>query len=139
MRLVLDASVAIKWYVPEVHAIRALHILDRDVAFSAPDLIYAEVGNTLWKMARRGDLSRERAADIFSKFREVTIEIYSSIRLLDVAFNFATGLDCSFYDSLYLALAVANDCPVITADEKFYTLVKSSPLAGHVRWIGEGG
>jgi predicted nucleic acid-binding protein len=47
----------------------------------------------------------------------------------------AITLDRSVYDSLYLALAVAQDCQLITADRKFYSAVSSSSLGSYVRWI----
>jgi predicted nucleic acid-binding protein len=137
MKLVVDASVAIKWYVPEEHSIQAISLLDRGLGLTAPDLIYAEVGNTLWKKARRADLSREDAAGIFSTFRKFSLEIHPSARLHAAAFELATALDLSYYDSLYLALAVDQDCAVVTADLRFHDSVKAGPLADHVRWIGE--
>jgi predicted nucleic acid-binding protein len=41
------------------------------------------------------------------------------------------------YDSLYIALAVAQDCVLITDDRKFHGVIASGPLAKHIRWIGE--
>ncbi|HKO55026.1 MAG TPA: type II toxin-antitoxin system VapC family toxin [Thermoanaerobaculia bacterium] len=61
MTLVVDASVAIKWFVPEVHSITAIQVLHGEAALAAPDLIYSEFGNTLWKKTRRGELSRASA------------------------------------------------------------------------------
>ncbi|HEV7923411.1 MAG TPA: type II toxin-antitoxin system VapC family toxin [Thermoanaerobaculia bacterium] len=137
MKLVVDASVAIKWYLPEEHSLTAIRLLSGEIVLSAPDLIYAEVGNTLWKKARRGELSHDGAVDIFAMFERVDLEIHPSPRIRSLALTFAMELDCSFYDSLYLALAVDQNCGVITADQRFHTAVKSSPLAHHVRWIGE--
>lgn len=137
MKFIVDASVAIKWYVPEVHSISAIRVLGRESSFYAPDLIYAEIGSTLWKKTRRGDLTRDQAAAILQGFFDVHLEIYPSAPLADIAFSLATSLGSSFYDSLYLALAVAQDSAVITADQKFHAIVKASPLARHVRWIAD--
>jgi len=47
----------------------------------------------------------------------------------------AVALDHTVYDSLYLALAIAQDGALITADQKFHATVSDSPLASHIRWI----
>ena len=44
---VIDASVAVKWFVPETYSQAALHFLDVDHELIAPDLLIPELGNTL--------------------------------------------------------------------------------------------
>ena len=55
---VIDASVAIKWYVPEEDQAPAMKLLalaeSGDMEFHIPDLMYCEVGNILWKKVRLG-------------------------------------------------------------------------------------
>ena len=53
---VIDASVAVKWFVPEVHSEHALRLLRKKFALLAPELIQAEFGNILWKKCRAGEL-----------------------------------------------------------------------------------
>jgi predicted nucleic acid-binding protein len=47
--LVVDSSVAIKWFVPELYSTEARRVLDDyqtgSLSFLAPDLINAELGN----------------------------------------------------------------------------------------------
>ena len=52
-RIVVDASVVVKWLVPEDQSLRAVSLRER-FDFAAPDLIHAEIVNILWKKARRG-------------------------------------------------------------------------------------
>jgi predicted nucleic acid-binding protein len=47
----------------------------------------------------------------------------------------AVELDRTMYDSLYLALAVAAECALVTADAKLHAAVAASPLAAHVQWV----
>jgi predicted nucleic acid-binding protein len=49
----------------------------------------------------------------------------------------AVELRRSVYDSLYLALAVAEECVLITADAKFHSVVTTSSVANHVLWVEE--
>lgn len=60
-RLVVDSSVAIKWFVSEDDSEDALKLRDRH-QLVAPDLLVAECVNAFWKMARRGELTAEAAA-----------------------------------------------------------------------------
>ena len=51
--LVIDSSVAVKWFVVELYSTEARRILDAyqngTLSFLAPDLINAEFGNIIWK------------------------------------------------------------------------------------------
>ena len=58
-RLVIDASVAVKWVVPAPDSDRAEASLDHPPA--APDLFFSECGNALQKKVRRGELSKDEA------------------------------------------------------------------------------
>ena len=134
-RLVVDASVAIKWFVPEVHSIAAVRLLESDVSFSAPDLILPELGNALWKRVRRGEMTAGNASEIISALEKIGIEISPSTSLLPSALELAYALDRTVYDCLYLSLAIARDCPMVTADGKFHSAVNASRLASHIVWI----
>jgi predicted nucleic acid-binding protein len=63
-RFVIDSSVLIKWFVPEIHSVDALRYLDPDLERDAPELLLAEVANVLWKRVGRGGLSPPEAAKI---------------------------------------------------------------------------
>jgi predicted nucleic acid-binding protein len=108
-KVVVDASVAVKWFVPEIHSVAASRMLDREIALYAPDLIGPEFGNILWKKVRREEIRREEAAEIMNAFAKLPFEIRPSSTLLPAAFELAVALNRTVYDSLYLALAVAED------------------------------
>ena len=58
--LVVDASVAVKWVIPEAGAADALS-LRRQAKLISPDLLLAECANILWKKVRRNELSKDEA------------------------------------------------------------------------------
>jgi predicted nucleic acid-binding protein len=134
-KLIVDASVAIKWFVPEIHSEAAARLLDPRFILFAPDLIGPELGNTVWKKVRRREITTEEATEILNVFPSMGVEIYPSSVLLTSAFELAVALDRTVYDSLYLALAVAQDGALITADQRFYASVMATPFARHVGWV----
>ena len=46
---VVDASVVIKWFVPEIHGDAARRLLSAPHEYFSPDLLFPEVGNAIWK------------------------------------------------------------------------------------------
>ena len=134
-KVVVDASVAVKWFVPEIHSAAAARVLDPDIALYAPDLIGPEFGNILWKKVRRDEIERTEADEIMNAFAKLPFEIRSSSLLLSAAFELAVSLDRTVYDSLYLALAVAEECVLVTADAKFHAAIVMTPFAAHVKWV----
>lgn len=79
--VVVDASVVAKWYVPEIHTISALKLLDGTFGLCAPDLLPSELGNILWKKVQRGEIGQERAEEIIADYETAPITYYSSLSL----------------------------------------------------------
>jgi predicted nucleic acid-binding protein len=134
-KVVVDASVAAKWFLPEIHSDAAVRLLDPAIALYAPDLIVPEFGNILWKKVRRAEITPAEAGEILRAFAGLPLELSPSSAFLTSAFALAVALDRSLYDSLYLAVAVAEECAMVTADARFHSVLAKSPLAGHVRWV----
>ena len=128
-KLVVDASVAVKWYVPEGDSAKASALLGRGERLLAPDLLTAEMGNILWKKVRRGELTTDEAEAIVDAFLSTSpLTLYPSHRLLRGAFDIATAFQRSVYDALYLALAVAEHCRLLTADERLANALQATTL-----------
>jgi len=136
-RFVVDASVVVKWFVPEVHAGAARNLLREDFALSAPDLVRAEVGNVLWKKWRRDQLSSEVVEGVLRDLRSFTLEIETSEPLMGAAWDVARLYDRSFYDGLYVALAERTGCPLVTADRRLYNSLQGGDLAERLMWVEE--
>ncbi|MBI4562544.1 MAG: type II toxin-antitoxin system VapC family toxin [Candidatus Rokubacteria bacterium] len=132
---VVDASVAVKWFVPEVHTGASLRLLDGSHELLAPDLLLPEFGNILWKKVRLGEITHEDGRDILRGLMAVPLDLYSSRDLFEPAFEIANGINRSVYDSLYVALALRQDCQMVTADRRFHAALEASPLAANLRWV----
>ncbi len=122
MRFVIDASVAIKWFVPEPDSDKANQILQAfradHVSLLAPDVVLPEVGNTLWK---RCLLTREipvaSAAQSYEDFMGLALELHAAQSIAAAAFGIAIAARHPLYDSFYLALAQKEHCEFLTADQ----------------------
>ena len=134
-RVVVDASVAIKWFVPEIHADAARRLLREGVVLLAPDLIWAEVANALWRKWREKELPAEAVEGILNDFRRYPLHIYSGESLYDVGWPVAQSSGRTFYDSLYLALAMSSGCPMVTADLRLYNAFRGTPWNRHCLWV----
>lgn len=138
-KVVVDSSVALKWFVPEPYSSEALQILDGyqqgTLDLLAPDLIYAEVGNIVWKKHRSQGLAVTDAQQIIDAFQWVTIERAPIAALLNEAFRLAVAHQRTVYDMLYVALSLREQCRFVTADEKLVNaLSRSFP---DVVWIAQ--
>jgi predicted nucleic acid-binding protein len=125
-RYVVDASVALKWFLSEPGSdrARALYnsLLAGQVILIAPDILVAEFGNALWKRVTLYlQLPLTEAQEFCSTLTNSPVELVSSKSLANAALQLAAQLGHPFYDCLYLALAVEQKCEFITADEKLAT------------------
>jgi predicted nucleic acid-binding protein len=132
---VVDASVALKWYVPEIHSEAALRVLEPGNELHAPDLLHAEAGNILWKKTRRGELSAGDARRIARALLAVPFEVHASAALVEGALGVAIRADRTVYDGMYVALAVALDGVLVTADRRLSNALESTPFGRHVLWV----
>ena len=124
--LVVDASVVIKWVVPEAGTIEALDLLER-FAPCAPDLVVAECADILWKKVIRGELDA-READTAARLLEASaLETRGTRHLLGRATALAVSLGHPAYDCLYLALAGEMNLPFVTADERLAGKLAGAP------------
>lgn len=122
MNVVVDACVAVKWYVRESGFEQAGLLLDaraNQVDLYGPDLFIVEAVNALAKKVRTGEVSDQQARDAVDHLRFLAIPPVPTSRLLDRALWLAIQLDHALQDCLYLACAEDLDAAFITADDHF--------------------
>lgn len=127
MRLVLDASVAIKLIVAEAGSDQAIALLDRPDRRLAPDWIGIEVANALWRKFHRAELRREQVTEGLHALPAFVEEFLPATELLETACALAFQLQHPVYDCLYLAAALRGEARVVTADAAF---VRAAARAG---------
>jgi predicted nucleic acid-binding protein len=115
---VLDASVAVKWYVKEDMRGIALRLRDHFVSdlvdLEAPSLLLYEVGNAL---RHHPGSTAVDCAEAVRGLRNIGLVFHElDDRLSGLAANLAYDEKVTFYDAVYLALAKDLDAMLITAD-----------------------
>ena len=129
--LVIDAGVAIKWYLPEVLEAEAKRVLDPSYALHVPELFFAEFGNILWKKARGlkvPEITVQESRTILGRLLQVPLTVHPMPPLLGAAFDLAVGPErATVYDCCYLALARDLGCRLVTADRAFYDAMRTNP------------
>ncbi len=133
--LIIDAGVAIKWFVPEIHHEAALRVQHTDRALHAPDFMIIEFINVLGKKHRRGELTRAEADQMLDAFRIAPIQYHPWSTHLNIAHGIALDSGRSLYDCLYIALAQLVNGAVITADRKLFDALQGTPLAPFLCWV----
>ena len=133
---VVDSSVVLQLYFEEDHSTETERLFQQAEDLLAPDLIWSEAANVIWKRHRCGDLSQENAAAIMEQILGLPLRIHASVDLIRDALSLAIQLDRTAYDSLYLALAVKSESVMLTADKRLVNSLTGSPLEEYVDWIG---
>jgi predicted nucleic acid-binding protein len=136
---VVDASLAVKWLVREVHSDKAYALarswVREEVHPMAPYLMPVEVANALYRRVIRKEISLQEATSLLDALLSTGIELWEPASIHVKAMELAAELrQDAVYDAHYLALAEALTCELWTADERFYRAASSGYT--QVRWIG---
>lgn len=134
---IVDASVAVKWFLPEQDAELAVKMLGAGHRLLAPDLLWIEVASVFWKVARRGALSPDEAQRMVADIAVFPIEIFESAGLLPEALRIATASDRTVYDSLYVALAARENAVMVTADDRLVNALAGTAWEDSVRRLAD--
>lgn len=135
--VVVDASVVVKLFLAEDLSDRADALLRSSAEpseFHAPDLLFVESANILWKHVHRRVLQPKTAAAHLTALLDLRITATPSRELAAPALSLAGEHDISAYDASYVTLARSLGCELITADERLVN--KLSGKLRFVRWLG---
>ena len=127
MAVIVDASVALKWVIEEDGSAAARRLIE-DEELVAPDLIFIECANALWAKVRRKQIVRADAMAAFAAIEAAPISSVPGRVHAASAQAIAFELEQTAYDSLYLAVALAERAKLITADEIFGRAAQAHPV-----------
>ena len=120
MKIVLDASVVAKWFIEEENTEKAIEIRDKfvrgEIEVLVPSLLIYEIGNVFLKHPAKN--SRDVENDFKALF-DIGMEIVeiNKPEIKDIHKN-AKHFGITFYDAVYVTLALKEGCKLITADKK---------------------
>jgi predicted nucleic acid-binding protein len=135
---VVDACVAVKWFVHEIYTPNARRLLSPEHNHVAPDLLFAEMASIMSKKVRQGEVSESQAREILEDLQATNLATVPCRELAGTACLLSLATGRSAYDSMYLALALRLDTQLITADERLFNAIRSIPLlAPHISFIAD--
>jgi predicted nucleic acid-binding protein len=120
-RYIVDASVAVKWYLRDEHDTAAADALLTDfredrIQLIAPDHIRYEVPSAFRNAMRTNRLTLEQVRRAIAGFLAWPITTVRDEGVILAACDQAVRFGCSSYDGVYLALAESTQYPFIHAD-----------------------
>lgn len=136
MSFVVDASVAVKWFLPEADSGLARHLLAQPDMLIAPDILPIEIGNVFWKARRLGKMDDTQAEIALAALRGI-IALHSAEAMAEGALRLSFALDHPIYDCLYLLLAEQQDAQLITADQRLVRRLDGTNFSHRVRWLSD--
>jgi len=129
MTLVLDASVAAKWFTAEAGSAEAEALADGREILIAPELVIVEVCNVIATKQRTGQLSANQAASALQTLPGLFDTLFPCTPLARRALDMAEALAHPAYDCFYMALAEAQACRLVTADSRLIRRVVGTEWA----------
>lgn len=121
MRLVLDTSVAVEWFLVGHHLEKAREVaaLLRDGSCVVPGLWPLEVANVFGLAVRRNRMTRAARDAALQALADLSIEVDGETwaRAWTTTTDLADRHRLTIYDATYLDLAVRRQLPIATFDE----------------------
>ena len=123
--LCVDASVAVKWLLPEPdHQLADALLADagaRALRIVGPPHLTVEVASAIQKRVHRAELSLESAQARLRRFGVIPLRLAAPPALAPRALELCHEFGWSYpYDAFYLAVGELLDCEVWTADGPFH-------------------
>ncbi|WP_158258497.1 type II toxin-antitoxin system VapC family toxin [Rhodopila globiformis] len=129
MIAVIDARVALKWFIEEDGSAQATALLTGPHTLIAPDLIIAEVANAGWKAVRSGGMTREQHDHAAARLPLAFDHLIPLAPLAPRAVAISRDLDHPVYDCFYLALAEDRHATLVTADGRLLNRLRGTQWA----------
>src|SRR6266508_5175301 len=137
MTLVIDANIAVKWFIRQPDSQLARDLRAVDVRLIAPDLVIAEVANTLWRYTKTREITPDRAVEAIATLPIMLREVVPVEVLAVPALQLAYALDSAVYDCLYAVLALERKCGFVTAHRKFAERLRASRRLSGVKLLAD--
>jgi predicted nucleic acid-binding protein len=128
MSLVVDASVAVKWFLPEDGSSDALALKDEGTDLIAPATALYEIYHALWNADRIGRVAGIDLAGAPQLLAKAFAIVAPTEPLFAPAARLAAGLPHPIYGCFYLALAQRENAAIVTADERLFAAARKARI-----------
>jgi predicted nucleic acid-binding protein len=126
---VVDASVVVRWIVPERGAAEALLLLGRSIDWIAPRLMLSEVASALRRKVLEREIGVELAEQGIDFVRGImnrgALRLHRDEAIIRSALTLALAMQHKVPDCLYLTLAEHTGAGLATADRRLSELAQS--------------
>lgn len=126
--LVIDASVAVKWFIDEDRSAEATHILSADDDLMAPASVIYEVFHALWDAARTKRLPAKRLPELADAVPTAFARLVPMEELYPAAAALSQAHPLTVYDCAYVALAQREGAELVTADERMFAVARKGRI-----------
>lgn len=120
--MILDASVAVKWCLPDESDPAATRLLEQynrgECELLVPDLFWSEMASALASAARRGRIDESGMLEAFDFLEALDLTVLDTRALIREVCRQALAWNRPTYDLFYVLLAQAHDDMLITADDR---------------------
>lgn len=127
--LVVDASVALKWFVDEIDTEKALKVRDRlrdQIVPIVPSLFFYEIANVLRYKPEFGSTDTKNIIQALNDFQFRVEPFVQGLANLTIELAYQYGI--TIYDACYIAIGKKNQVDFVTADKKLYSKLKSERI-----------
>ena len=138
---VVDASVVVKWFLPEPDNAAADFLLEQflngETGLIAPDLLLVEFASSLWKrVVLRKELTADEATLVYRDLLTMPLSLIATETLAEAALQWAIKHKHPVYDALYCTLAIDRQCDFVTADQTMLNKFRGDlPFVRHLSMI----
>lgn len=127
--IVIDSSLAAKWYLSDEYDDIALKIKSdfeiKTISIVVPMLFFYEVSNILRTTSKQSRIDKDKCIKAYQDLLDLDLTTYFSKELYKDALVKALDLDITAYDAAYVVLAQSLQIPLYTADEKLVKKAKN--------------
>ena len=113
-------------------------LVESEAKLIAPDIIHAEMANGLWANAVSKRIAPDKAIELNLAWQPMIDEVHDTARLADHALRLSIVLSHPIHDCLFLALAIRESAPLVTADAKFLRMLAGTAYREFARPLALG-